>query len=145
MAKRQRKTANSRTGRAYSPKLSMKRLNPIKFQPSLLPRETYRSIVDLTLQECSLKMHDYFDQHGCMKCGSRTRRYGQNGMCRPCATKIGKRLRRHWKRRLKLLNQEPSEHALTHILANAEAAQNLLETSSFRRPNPRNRHDERLR
>jgi len=96
------------------------------FQPWFVPRETYLSIVKLVPREYLLKMHDYFDWYGCMKCGSRSRPYDQNGMCRQCSTKISRRLRRCWKRRLKMLKQQARQHEMKHILANAKTARRLL-------------------
>lgn len=126
MAKQRHKGTNSRAGRARSPKLTSKQLNSLIFQPWFVPRETFLTIAKLVPREYLLKMRDYFDRYGCMRCRSRSRPYGRNGMCGRCATEIGRRLRRCWKRRLKLLNQQAGQREVKHILANAKTARKLL-------------------
>ncbi len=73
---------------SYAPRLTEKQMNSLIFQPWFVPRSTYLSIARLIPREYLMRMHDFFSRYGCLRCRSRTREYGSNGMCRPCHTEV---------------------------------------------------------
>jgi hypothetical protein len=124
--KRQNKSGKTPARRSSGQGITSARLNALIFQPWFVPRETYLSIVKLVPRQYMRRMRDYFNRYGCMKCGSHSRPYRQNGMCRKCHTEVARRLRRCWQRRLKLLTQEARQHETKHLLVNAKTARRLL-------------------
>jgi hypothetical protein len=54
-------------------------------QPWFLPKQTYLMLKKLIPSSQLAKMRYYFDDYGCLKCGSRTALYGSNGMCSECS------------------------------------------------------------
>jgi hypothetical protein len=118
---------NHRACGSYVPRLAEKQLNSVIFQPWFVPRSTFLTIARLIPREYGMRMRDYFNRYGCMHCHTRTRQYGSNGMCGPCHSEVSRRLRRCWKRRLKLLNEQARKHQIRHIVTNAKNARELLQ------------------
>jgi hypothetical protein len=54
-------------------------------QPWFLPKATYLKLKTLLPSSQLAKMRYYFEDYGCLKCGSRTALYGSNGMCFGCS------------------------------------------------------------
>src|SRR5579864_927937 len=54
-------------------------------QPWFLPKPTYLTLRRLLPSSQLLKMRYYFDDYGCLKCGSRASLYGSNGLCKGCS------------------------------------------------------------
>jgi hypothetical protein len=67
-------------------------LSDIFLQPWFLSLQTAVAVRNLIPAEHRFKMRAYFDDYGCLKCGTTTVRYGSNGMCNPCAQKVKLRL-----------------------------------------------------
>jgi hypothetical protein len=61
-------------------------------QPWFLPKATYLKLKQLLPSSQLSKMHYYFDDYGCLKCGSRTALYGSNGMCLECSIVVRARV-----------------------------------------------------
>ena len=73
------------------------------------------------------RMHFYFDDWGCLVCRSKKRRYGSNGMCHICATRIQKRLRGCLQRRtLKPWDQGPAASSAEEQIDRVQIARTLL-------------------
>lgn len=53
-------------------------------QPWFLPEPIYLEMRRLLPSSQLLKMRYYFDDYGCLKCGSHSSLYGSNGMCKRC-------------------------------------------------------------
>jgi len=73
------------------------------------------------------KMRFYFDDWGCLVCRSKKRRYGSNGMCHICATRIQKRL--YWclqRRAPKTLDQTRATRSADEHLDRVQIARTLL-------------------
>ena|ERR1700675_1144840 len=94
------KDASSRTRR---PAKQSKRLDTedLMFQPWFLPSRTAIKIRWLIPPDYRKRMHDYFDDFGCMRCSRSEGPYQSNGMCKRCAITIWTRLRQSAHRRLK--------------------------------------------
>ena len=65
----------------FSPRLTEEQMNALIFQPWFLPNSTYRTIARMVPREYLLRMRDYFERYGCMRCGSRTKLHCAHGMC----------------------------------------------------------------
>jgi hypothetical protein len=71
------------------------------FQPWFLSRRTASTIRWLVPPDYREKMHDYFDDYGCMRCGRLDVPYRSNGMCQRCGKNIYDKVRRSALRRMK--------------------------------------------
>lgn len=111
---------------SHAPRLSDKLMNSIILQPWFVPRSTFLTIARLVPREYHLRMRDFFNRYGCMRCRRRTRPYCSNAMCSQCHSEVGRRLRRCWNRRLKKLNEQARKHEIKNIVANAKTAHDLL-------------------
>ena len=54
-------------------------------QPWFLPKRTFLTLKKLLPSSQLAKMRYYFDDYGCLRCGSLTAMYGSNGLCSPCS------------------------------------------------------------
>lgn len=70
-------------------------------QPWFLPKASYLKLKTLLPSSQLAKMHYYFDDYGCLKCGSRTALYGSNGMCSGCSIVVRARIAICLKRRFR--------------------------------------------
>jgi hypothetical protein len=100
--------------------------NEAIFHPWFLPRKAYRTIVQAVPREYLMKMRDYFDRYGCMRCNRSIAAYGSNGMCSTCVSNISRKLRRCVKRRFGALKKPAVEPHLQHYLASAKTAREIL-------------------
>jgi hypothetical protein len=111
--------------------------NELVFHPWFLPQRVVHAIRSLIPMNYSKRMRNFFDDYGCMKCGT-DQRYLANGMCESCYTNILKKLRRSAVRRLK---SKTERHHDIGLIRQAKVAKNLL-----RRFSPDHRAEsERLR
>lgn len=133
-------------GRINAPRLTKKQLDSLSLQPWFLPRSAYLTIALLVPRAYLLKMRDYYDRYGCMRCNSRTNLYGSNAMCEKCVSEVARRVRRCWKKRQKLLQESSRNHEIKETIFNAKTAHDLLHdlipsksSGRVQRPNPANR------
>jgi hypothetical protein len=61
-------------------------------QPWFLPKPTYLTLRRLLPSSQLAKMRYYFDDYGCLKCGSRDKLYASNGMCKGCSIIVRSRV-----------------------------------------------------
>ncbi len=61
-------------------------------QPWFLPKPTYLNLRRILPSSQLLKMRYYFEDYGCLKCGTREGMYGSNGMCKQCSVVIRSRV-----------------------------------------------------
>lgn len=61
-------------------------------QPWFVGRDCAEAIRRIVPEDFARKMRFYFDDWGCLVCGSKRRRYECNGMCHACAHRTKKRL-----------------------------------------------------
>ncbi len=97
-------------------------------QPWFLDPEHAAAIRSVVPDHFVHKMRFYFEDWGCLVCGSRKRRYGSNGMCHICITRILKRLVGSMKRRrICVESRLPSAStALMSEIARVRSAKMLL-------------------
>ena len=81
MRKRGMKQWDGTPSGRFSPKLTEKQMNDLIFQPWFLPKSTYVTIARMVPREYLLRMRDYFERYGCMRCGCRTKLHFAHGMC----------------------------------------------------------------
>jgi len=72
---------NRKPAKTVSP---MQPYDELFLQPWFLPEPIYHEVRRLLPSSQLLKMRYYFDDYGCLKCGSRSSLYGSNGMCKNC-------------------------------------------------------------
>jgi len=70
------------------------------FQPWFLSKRVQLAIRSLVPPSYWKRMRDFFDDYGCMICGT-DENYLSNGMCNPCNAKVRRRLLSSARRRLK--------------------------------------------
>jgi hypothetical protein len=75
-------------------------------QPWFLPEPIYLEVRRLLPSSQLLKMRYYFDDYGCLKCGSRSSLYGSNGMCKRCNIVVRGRIILSLKRRFRRIGTE---------------------------------------
>jgi hypothetical protein len=70
-------------------------------QPWFLPKATYLKLKKLLPSSQLAKMRYYFEDYGCLKCGSRQALYGSNGMCAECSIVVRARVALSLKKRFR--------------------------------------------
>jgi hypothetical protein len=104
-------------------------------QPWYLPREVYLEIRRILPNIHLSKMRFYFEDYGCLKCGTRDSLYGSNGFCERCNVLIRGRVVRSMKRRLRKVGVIGPEEGFSGSLDNGmNSAQALLRGLSSPRP-----------
>jgi hypothetical protein len=75
-------------------------LDDIFLQPWFLPQQTALAIRRLLPPEHRRKMKFYFDDYGCLKCGTKNAPYGSNALCKRCMQQVKLKLffavKRRW-------------------------------------------------
>jgi hypothetical protein len=61
-------------------------------QPWFLPKPTYLTLRRLLPSSQLAKMRYYFEDYGCLRCGSRNSIYASNGMCKGCSIVVRSRV-----------------------------------------------------
>jgi hypothetical protein len=101
-------------------------LDDIFLQPWFVGRNCaagiHRLIPDMFFQ----KMLFYFEDWGCLVCRSKTRKYGSNGMCHICVTRIQKRLVLCLKRRALMPEPKITERDVIDDADRVRSARTLL-------------------
>lgn len=105
----------------------------IFLQPWFIPKNLYVMLRKL-LPTCQLqRFRYYFDDYGCMRCGRRNVRYGQNGFCKGCGVIVRMRLIRTLKRRFRKLGTPVAKEPINQLLAALETAHLLRPEEIARR------------
>lgn len=123
------KTSIAKLGRGPKHSESVFRPSTLKaavFHPWFLPRSVFRTVAQLVPREYLMKMRDYYDRYGCMRCSTRERRYCQNGMCQPCYNEVARRLRRCLKRRFGAKRKLAVHTEVHQLLRSERIARKLL-------------------
>lgn len=92
------------------------------FHPWFLPRRITYAIRRLLPPGHRFKMHDYFAEHGCLRCDEK-QGYCALGLCEKCYTKLHSRLRACVRKRARV--QVPDQYGLKY-LEDARTARKLL-------------------
>jgi hypothetical protein len=92
-------------------------------QPWFLPFRITRAILSLLPPNYRRRMHDYFDDYGCLRCGQSDVIYQSNGMCRKCVMAVVHRLRVCEMRRSK---ERTARRYGKDFMAKAKQARRLL-------------------
>lgn len=96
-------------------------------QPWFLGKKLASSIRSMMPEIFSHKMTFYFEDWGCMVCRAKNRRYGSNGMCHICTTRIQKRICGCLKKRaLKTPAEVRSQNSTVQEIDRVQIATNLL-------------------
>jgi hypothetical protein len=98
-------------------------LSDVFLQPWFLPMRSASAIRRLLPPEHRHKMRAYFDDYGCLKCGTTKARYGSNGMCKSCVQEVKLKLLFAMKRRG--ISRPPAE-APSRTFKRAAEARRLL-------------------
>jgi hypothetical protein len=98
-------------------------LDDLLLQPWFLTKKTTRAIRSLLPPDFRQRLHDYFDDFGCLRCGRDNLIYRSNGMCGACFMLVFNRLQASARRRLK---ERPSRQYGPDFVAKADRARNLL-------------------
>lgn len=123
MSKEHRKTRNVISGTKRLEKRQKLYVEELLFQPWFLPKRAAISIRWLVPPDYRRRMHDYFDDYGCMRCSRLDAPYKSNGMCRACVETVFGRLRSCATRRL---NQRLPRRYGKEFIAKARLARKLL-------------------
>jgi hypothetical protein len=75
-----------------TPRTAARTVDEVYLQPWFASNEIAWAIRRIVPQHVFHKMRYYFEDWGCLVCGTRNRCYESNGMCGPCARRIWKRL-----------------------------------------------------
>lgn len=96
-------------------------------QPWYLPRDVFLAVRRILPNIHLSKMRFYFEDYGCLKCGTREALYGSNGLCERCNVLIRGRVVRALKRRLKKVGVVGSDNGISDALGTGmDSAQALL-------------------
>jgi hypothetical protein len=139
MPKRGSKQKNVSDEKAPSKKKERLATEELVLQPWFLTPKVARTIRNLVPPDYRQRMHDCFNDYGCMRCDRLDVVYKSNGMCRGCMATIFTRIQGSAKRRLK--DKSPRRYG-KEFVAKAAQARNLLRglfrgTPKFVRRGPR--------
>jgi hypothetical protein len=95
----------------------------VLLQPWFLPQRVAFAIHGLVPADYWRKWRNFFDDYGCVICGSESR-YHSNGMCIICFNRTRKKLARSVKRRLKA---EPKRPLALELFRQEKLAEKLLQ------------------
>jgi hypothetical protein len=96
----------------------------LMFQPWFLPARVALLIRWLVPPDYRQRMHDYFNDYGCMRCGKFDGEYRSNGMCHPCMSTVFSRLEScAWRRTNGVLSKRYGEQ----FVKKAQEASKLLQ------------------
>ncbi len=90
-------------------------------QPWFLPEPVYLEVRRLLPSSQLLKMRFYFDDYGCLKCGSRSSLYGSNGMCKRCNIVVRGRIILSLKKRFRQIGTEVSRVPIRKYMARLQS------------------------
>ena len=123
-------------------KQDRKLLDDIFLQPWFLPRDLALAIRHMLPPEYRHRMRFFFDDNGCMRCGTTTAAYGSNGFCKPCAQEVKLKLFFTVKRRWTAASPENLPRTFTRIADAQRLLKDLISTSLRPRslPTRRKRH-----
>lgn len=85
-------------------------------QPWFVAKPTYLALRRLLPSSQLLKMRYYFDDYGCLKCGSRVSLYGSNGLCKGCSIIVRGRVALCLARRFKKVGAKVDGVALRRFI-----------------------------
>jgi hypothetical protein len=92
------KPPSSKTGRSKKQGIRLTK-KELVLQPWFLPKRVARIVWGLVPADYRKRLHDYFDDYGCMRCSRLDVSYKSNAMCRSCYMKVFNRLQQSIARR----------------------------------------------
>jgi hypothetical protein len=140
---RRNSQARPRTGKRGSRALQ-ERCEPLSvedevfLQPWFVPKDVYLEIRRLLPNIHLSKMRYYFEDYGCLRCGTHGILYGSNGLCERCSVVIRGRLARCLKRRLRKVGVLGPEEQSSHFEDAMTSAQDLLRGFRYNGPKRKN-------
>ena len=120
---RRQKTRSTSPSFGQSRKPRRLRKEEMVLQPWFLPARVTRIIRWLVPADYRKRLHDYFDDYGCMRCSRLDVRYKSNGMCQHCLLLVFNRLQQSINRRSK--SRLPKWYG-RDLMAQAAQARKLL-------------------
>lgn len=95
-------------------------------QPWFLTKSISHAVRRLIPHQFESRMHWYFDDYGCIRCGRRNTLYRANGFCSYCRATIKRRLMQSIKRRANTVANDTVQPPSKWYFRRAEAAERLL-------------------
>ena len=126
------KRAKSRTSQEHQGRLTKEELI---LQPWFLPKRVGRTIWSLMPADYRKRLHDYFDDYGCMRCNRLDVPYRSNAMCDHCMMLVFNRLQRSIIRRS--ADRLPNRYGRELVRKAAQARKLLGEFSTQAYASPR--------
>jgi hypothetical protein len=117
-------------------------IEELLFQPWFLTKRVADKIRHLLPPDYRKRMHDYFDDYGCMRCARSDTLYRSNGMCGRCMMGIYRRLGYSATRRSK--DRLPRRYG-KEFMAKAQSARKLLRGFSHPETIPKRRGTQSVR
>ena len=105
------------------------------FQPWFLPYRIAKIILGILPPDYRNRMHDYFDDYGCMRCNRLDLPYRSNGMCLGCMSTVYGRLQESMMRRS--TERRPKRYGQELVHKAAQARKLLGEFSRARKSSPK--------
>jgi hypothetical protein len=113
-------------------------------QPWFLPKAMYLKLKKLLPSSQLAKMRYYFEDYGCLKCGSHEALYGSNGMCSGCSIVIRGRIAICLKKRFRRIGvkvgREPLQRYAKRLSKGANTARYGQQHRKTASPNTRDSH-----
>jgi hypothetical protein len=127
--KRRKRTrpASSESGRSKQKHGTRLTKHELILQPCFMPKRVSRIIWGLVPPDYRKRLHDYFDDYGCMRCSRLDALYKSNAMCRSCYMKVFNRLQQSINRRS--ANRLPRSYGKEIVRKAAQARKLLAEFS----------------
>lgn len=101
-------------------------LDEVFMQPWFLPKPIYLAVRRLIPNIHLMKLRNYFDDYGCLRCGSDDALYGSCGLCHPCNVVVRSRLMMCMKKRLKKAHVKWEGTVSDHFFDHMNLAQLIL-------------------
>jgi hypothetical protein len=98
----------------------------IFLQPWFVPQDVFLEIRRILPSAHLSKMRYYFEDYGCLRCGSKDSLYGSNGLCERCSVLIRGRVKRALTRRLKNVGVVGPEYDFSGALGDGMASARAL-------------------
>lgn len=128
MLKLRGNTSDSRMGGSSNLKSNWLTSDELLLQPWFLSQRVQLAIQSLVPPSYKKRMHNFFDDYGCMIC-TNNELYGANGMCRHCNANVRSMLRASARRHLKNIL---SRRVDLDLLRQARLAKKLLRGFSIK-------------
>lgn len=132
LPKTKRRSARQRSGAGPAAQ------QDILLQPWFLSQSISSAVRRLIPHQFEARMHWYFDDYGCIRCGRKNVLYSANGLCTDCRALVKRRLVQSIRRRVNTFRTRPVPRPSKWYFRRAEVAEALLREFVKGRPKSRN-------